>query len=155
MARKKTTIKKEEPKVELSRDEKFRENVLTILREHSDLIKGVLDDYLVTDGAELEIAQALTNLVIAVKTIEFEEEEKQELTAEQVIDLAKEFYESDEIESSDLLEFLVDDEIVDYVRKPGYVFVKLNTMEQQNKFRQFAETELWPHLNDQRQNILI
>jgi hypothetical protein len=155
MARNKTTpVKKEEPK-KLTRDEMFRENVLASIKEHADLIKGILDDYLVTDGAELEIAQALTNLTNVIKTIAFEKEEKQELTPEQVIELANYLYEVDKIKSKDLLDFMVESEIVDYVSGRDFAFVKVTSMDQQNKLRAFVETEIWPYYNQQKENILI
>jgi uncharacterized protein DUF3268 len=153
-SKKENLVKKEEPK-KLNRDEMFRENILASVKEHADLIKGILDDYLVTDGAELEIAQALTNLTIAIKTIAFEEEEKQELAPEEVIELANDLYQIDKIKSKDLLDFLVESEIVDYISGRDFAFVKVTSMDQQNKLRAFVETEIWPYYNQQKENILI
>lgn len=63
---------------------------------------------------------------------------------------------SDQID--DLLKVIEDedpDPIYDFVKDKGFCYIRIETMDQQEKLRAFVESEIWPHYNEQASNILF
>lgn len=158
MARTKTApAKKEEPKT-LNRNEAIQA-ILKLVEKHNETVAAILNDYLVTDGAELEIGAAGNNLWNDIEVLVFEDEPEEdfdalykklqnfagdELNCEDLEKLSSLFSHGDKIE---FLEGLALDK--------GYALIKVDTMLQQNKLREFVEAEIWPDYNQQKENIVI
>lgn len=158
MARTKTApVKKEESKP-LNRNEAIQA-ILKLVEKHNETVAAVLNDYLVTDGAELEIGAAGNNLWNDIENLVFtdEPEEDFEVLYKKLDDLDTSDWDSRQLEKlatlfndADKIEFL-EGLAVD----KGYALIKVDTMDQKNKLQQFAETEIWPDYNQQKENIVI
>lgn len=159
MPRKKITpvVKKEDPK-QLGKIGVIQE-ILKLVENHNGVVSAILNDYLVTDGAELEIGAAGNNLWKDIEQLLFTDSPEEDFD-----DLFKKLknIESDAFgwsELDKLSTLFTDSEIIEFMEgqagSKGYALIKVETMDQQEKLREFAETKLWPHYNQQSENILI
>lgn len=158
MPRKKITpvVKKEDPK-QLGKIGVIQE-ILKLVEAHNGVVNAILNDYLVTDGAELEIGAAGNNLWKDVEQLVFTDNPEEDFEA--LFNKLKNI-ENDlgTVQLEELSTLFTDSEVIEFVEgqagSKGYALIKVETMDQQEKLRQFAETELWPAYNQQRENILI
>jgi hypothetical protein len=160
MARKKNApapaVKKEDPK-QLGKIGVIQE-ILKLVEKHNETVTVILNDYLVTDGAELEIGAAGNNLWNEIEQLIFTDEPEEDFDA---LFVKLQNIEDDlgprQLEKISTL--FTNSEIIEFVEgeagSKGYALIKVDTLDQQEKLRQFAETELWPNYNQQQENIII
>jgi hypothetical protein len=159
MPRKKITpvVKKEDPK-QLGKIGVIQE-ILKLVEAHNGVINAILNDYLVTDGAELEIGAAGSNLWKEIENLLFSDdpEEDFDILFKKLDALNPDSWDSRQLEKlstlfsdADKIEFLEG-----LALDKSYALIKVDNIDQQEKLRQFAESELWPAYNEQRENILI
>jgi hypothetical protein len=159
MAKKKSTpiTKREEPK-QLGKIGVVQE-ILKLVETHNGLVNAILNDYLVTDGAELEIGAAGNNLWNNIENLQFSDdpEEDFDILFKKMDALDPDSWDSRQLEKLSTL--FSDKDKIEFLEglalEKGYALIKVDTIDQQDKLRQFAETELWPAYNQQSENILI
>ncbi len=124
---------------------------------HKETVNAILDsnDHLLSlldDGFKLELQTSVENLKSAIENLP---EVDGELTFDELAEKLEDLKES-EIETDRLLPLCDDDEILDWVKnnKPGYILVKIDSIDIEAKIRHFLETEIYPHYNEQS-NILF
>jgi hypothetical protein len=157
MARKKTMpVKQEEP--ETLGKHQTMQAILKLVEKHNEMVTTILNDYLVTDGAELEIGTAGNNLWKDIEQLLFTDNPEEDFEA--LFNKLKNI-ENDlgTVQLEELSTLFTDSEVIEFVEgqagNKGYALIKVETMDQQEKLRHFAETELWPAYNQQLDNILI
>jgi hypothetical protein len=158
MARTKTPVVKKEERKQLGKIGAVQE-ILKIVESHNSVVKAVLNDYLVTDGAELEIDAAGSNLWNEIEQLQFSDEPEEDFDTlyKKMDDLDTRDWDSRQLEKisslfsdADQIEFMEGLAI-----DKGYALIKVDTLDQKNKLQQFAETEIWPNYNQQKENIVI
>lgn len=132
--------------------------ILKLIDKHNETVVAVLNDYLVTDGAELEIGAAGSNLWNGVERLQFADDPEEDfdtlfkklknieddLSLSHLKKLSTLFTNSEEREFMEEL-----------ASENSYALIKVDTLDQKEKIRHFAETEIWPDYNQQRKNVVI
>jgi hypothetical protein len=159
MAKKKSTpiTKREEPK-KIGKIGAIQA-ILELVETHNGLVNAILNDYLVNDGAELEIGTAGNNLWNDIENLLFTDnpEEDFDILFKKLDALDPDSWDSRQLEKLSTL--FSDKDKIEFLEglalDKGYALIKVDNIDQQEKLRQFAESELWLAYNEQRENILI
>jgi hypothetical protein len=158
MPRKKITpiVKMEDPK-QLGKIGVIQE-ILKLVEAHNGVVNAILNDYLVTDGAELEIGAAGNNLWKDIEQLLFTDnpEEDFDTLFKKLKDIEDDLGINHLKKLSTLFTNSEEREFMEELAsEKKFALIKVDNIEQQEKLRAFAETEIWPHFNQQRVNILI
>ena len=157
MARKKIALVAEKESKALNRNQAIQA-ILKLVGKHNETVSAVLNDYLVTDGAELEIGTAGTNLWNDIEAIIFEDEPEEDFDT--LFNKLKNIEDDlTVVEFEKLTTLFSDAENMEFMKgqviSKGYALIKVDTLDQKEKIQQFAETEIWPDYNQQRKKIVI
>lgn len=134
------------------------EEVKNLVANHLETVTTILDTYedlldVLDDGVKTELLAAVDNLTSSIDSLQ---EIDQDFTFEQLVEKL-ENVDASNIETDKLLALCDEDEILDWVKtnKPGFILLKTESGDMEDKIRTFLETEIYPHYNDQVNNILF
>ncbi|MEI8142852.1 MAG: hypothetical protein WCG90_08300 [Chitinophagia bacterium] len=135
-------------------------DVFACIEKHRATVKAILDSYdhllsLLDDGVKIELEASINNLKSSVDALP-QVESDEELGFDELFDNLQNLG-AEEIESGRLLTLIDNDVLLDHVHSanPNFVSVKVDSQEARDKVIQFLETEIYPHFNDQCNNILF
>lgn len=120
------------------------DNILELLKKHTETRKAILADYALGDeDCRMELAVADDNLREEIAEIEVEDT---------YLKLLEKVKDHEDFSSGDILELLVKEEgeiaLHEYLQTRGYAIIKVDNLQDQEKLRDFVEKDLYPMYSD-------
>jgi hypothetical protein len=137
------------------------DKVLQLFDQHIRTVRLIADDYLADVGMLTEMQAAeekLFELIEDLRIDSAEDKKEKELSFSDIMDQLKENIRFDREKATELLELIDDDDpepIHDFVRSKGFVYIKVENIDQQMKLEDFVNREIWSDYNQQISNVLI
>lgn len=139
------------------------EIILDLLNEHIKTTKAIVEDYVGGLGMETELAAAYDNLEIEIRELDAEmdfdtlldkmkELKDRDIKSDELLEFIKE---NNDYDSDKVIELLDPSDVDSWATSNGYVLIKVDNMNLRTKLEDFIKTEIYPHLADQNEFLII